>query len=110
MLVPAKITLTKLHDLLQLVMGWTNSHLHGFQVGKKSFAMAGANLEELDMLDEKKYTLEGVLGDSIREFVYEYDFGDSWGHRIKVSSVAQPKTDGSIHCALPGNVPDDVVA
>jgi len=92
-LVPATITLPKLHDLLQLVMGWTNSHLHSFQIGERAFSMAGAGLEELQMLNEKKYTLAGVLGDSIREFVYEYDFGDSWRHHIKVKSIAQPKTD-----------------
>jgi hypothetical protein len=92
-LVPAKITLPKLHDVLQLVMGWTDSHLHSFQIGDRAFSMEGADLEELQMLNEKKYTLDAVLGDSIREFVYEYDFGDSWRHRIKVTPVAKPHTD-----------------
>jgi hypothetical protein len=110
-LVPAKTTLPKLHDLLQLVMGWTNSHLHSFHIGSKAFSMAGADLEELDMLDENKYTLEGVLGESIREFVYEYDFGDSWRHRIKVTSVAHPKTGWFYPLCVAGEraaPPDDV--
>lgn len=93
-LVPAAITLPKLHDLLQLVMGWTDSHLHSFQIGDRTFSSGPAGeLAELEMLNEKKYTLEAVLGDSIREFVYEYDFGDSWRHRIKVKSVAKPNTE-----------------
>src|SRR5256885_2685325 len=29
-LVPSDITLADLHDLLQLAMGWTDSHLHEF--------------------------------------------------------------------------------
>ena len=91
-LVPAAITLPKLHDLLQLAMGWTNSHLHSFTIGKKTFGMAG-DFEELNMLDERKQTLEAALGDSIREFVYEYDFGDSWRHRIAVKPLARPNTN-----------------
>jgi hypothetical protein len=94
LLVPATITLPQLHDLLQLAMGWTNSHLHSFTIGKKTFGMAGVDgFEDLDMLDESKQTLEGVLGQSAREFVYEYDFGDSWHHRIAVKPLAQPNTD-----------------
>ena len=94
LLVPASITLPKLHDLLQLAMGWTNSHLHSFTIGNKTFGMTGVDgSEELDMLDERKQTLEGVLGQSARELVYEYDFGDSWRHRIAVRPLAQPNTD-----------------
>ncbi len=94
LLVPATITLPKLHDLLQLAMGWTNSHLHSFTIDKKTFGMAGVDdFEELNMLDERKQTLEAALGDGIREFVYEYDFGDSWRHRITVKRLARPNTD-----------------
>ena len=30
LLVPSTITLAKLHDILQMAMGWTDSHLHQF--------------------------------------------------------------------------------
>jgi hypothetical protein len=94
LLVQATITLPKLHDLLQLAMGWTNSHLHSFTIGKKTYGMADADdFGELDMLDERKQTLEAALGDSIREFLYEYDFGDGWRHRIAVKPLARPNTD-----------------
>ena len=111
LLVPTKITLPKLHELLQLAMGWTNSHLHSFQIGENTYSMASADLDELEMLDEKKVTLEGALGDSIREFVYEYDFGDSWRHRIKVRDVQKPKTEWFYPLCVAGAraaPPDDV--
>lgn len=111
-LVPAAITLPELHDLLQLVMGWTDSHLHSFQIGDRTFSSGPAGeLAELEMLNEKKYTLEAVLGDSIREFVYEYDFGDSWRHCIKVKSVAKPNTEWFYPLCVAGAraaPPDDV--
>jgi Plasmid pRiA4b ORF-3-like protein len=94
LLVPATITLPQLHDLLQLAMGWTNSHLHSFSIGDRTFAMAGVtDLEELNMLDERKQTLAATLGESIREFIYEYDFGDSWRCRIAAKPLARPNTD-----------------
>lgn len=92
-LVPATITLPKLHDLLQLVMGWTNSHLHSFEIGDRTFSSSHADLDELQMLNEKNHTLAAALGDSVRQFVYEYDFGDSWRHHIDVKPVARPNPD-----------------
>lgn len=101
-LVPGKITLPRLHDLLQLVMGWTNSHLHSFEIGERTFGMDGTDLEELNMLNEKKFTLDEVLGDSIREFTYDYDFGDSWRHHITVTPIAKPRTDWSYPLCVAG--------
>ncbi len=93
LLVPSTIRLSKLHDLLQLVMGWTNSHLHSFHIDQRAFGMSGVDLEELGMLDERKYTLAAALGDTTRKFKYEYDFGDSWHHRIEVKTVTNPNTE-----------------
>ncbi|MCK9296696.1 MAG: plasmid pRiA4b ORF-3 family protein [Desulfobulbaceae bacterium] len=35
--VPASISLDRLHDVIQMVMGWTDSHLHEFTFGKKRY-------------------------------------------------------------------------
>jgi hypothetical protein len=110
-LVPGSIKLPKLHDLLQLVMGWSDSHLHSFEVGHKTFSLAHDEMEDLNILDEQKYTLGRILGESVREFVYEYDFGDSWRHRIKVKPVPQPNTDWFYPLCIAGEraaPPDDV--
>jgi hypothetical protein len=85
--------------------------MHSFEIGDCAFSTAGADLEELQMLNEKKYTLEAALGDSIRDFVYEYDFGDSWRHRIQVTFVAKPKIDWVYPLCVAGAraaPPDDV--
>jgi hypothetical protein len=112
LLVPGTITLPNLHDLLQLSMGWTNSHLHSFTFGKKTFGMAGVDdFEELHMLDERKQTLEAALGEGMREFLYEYDFGDSWRCRIAVKLLARanlewhyPLCTGGARAAPPDDV------
>jgi len=35
--VPGDITLDRFHDVIQIVMGWTDSHLHEFAIGKKRY-------------------------------------------------------------------------
>lgn len=39
LLVPAGITVAKLHQALQDAMGWTNSHLHCFEVAGRRIGM-----------------------------------------------------------------------
>ena len=110
-LVPGSIKLPKLHNLLQRVMGWSDSHLHSFEFGKKSFCPAHEDMEDLNLLDEQKFTLRRVLGESVREFVYGYDFGDCWRHRIKVKPVPQPNTEWFYPLCIAGEraaPPDDV--
>lgn len=94
LLVPATITLPRLHDLLQLAIGWTNSHLHSFTFGTKTYGMADIDgFEELDMFDERKQALESLLGEDLRQFRYEYDFGDSWRCVIAVKPVPRPNRE-----------------
>ena len=38
-------TLDGLHDVIQVAMGWTNSHLHQFTVGKTYFGVPGVKSE-----------------------------------------------------------------
>jgi len=40
LLVSSDITLAGLHDLLQLAMGWTDSHMHEFRFRGQCYAMA----------------------------------------------------------------------
>jgi hypothetical protein len=110
-LVPDSMKLSQLHELLQLVMGWNNSHLHSFQFGKKVFSSRPTELEELNMLDEGKYTLERALVESAHEFVYEYDFGDSWRHLVQVKLVTKPNIEWFYPLCVAGAraaPPDDV--
>ena len=37
-LVPANCTLAQLHDIIQIAMGWDNSHLHSFQIRGQTYS------------------------------------------------------------------------
>lgn len=90
---PGDLTLLDLHDVIQAAMGWTDSHLHRFRTG--SDHRSPHFVTEFD-LDEGE---DGVLEDGVRldQLVrhkgdglwYEYDFGDSWEHRLKVEAVLE---------------------
>lgn len=78
--VPARITLDRLHDVIQIVMGWADSHLYEFTIGKKRYTEYPESKE--DGLACGKYRLGDLLKQKGRTFHYLYDFGDSWEHEL----------------------------
>ncbi len=73
LLVPAGLTLETLHDVLQVAMGWTDSHLHEFRVGKKRFGVPDPDDELMDLPpvgDERKAHLFMVLGKAGAKAIY----------------------------------------
>lgn len=78
--VPASITLDRLHDVIQIVMGWTDSHLHQFTIGKKRYTEYLEYQE--DGFEDGNYRLGDLVKQKNRKFSYLYDFGDSWEHEI----------------------------
>ncbi len=90
---PGDLTLPRLHDVIQAAMGWSNSHLHRFRIGRDHRAPYFVTAFDLDEGDE------GLLEDDVRldqllnaegaELWYEYDFGDGWDHKLTVEEVLQ---------------------
>jgi hypothetical protein len=80
------ILLPHLHGVLQLAMGWTNSHLHSFRVGKRIFAEPSAD-DYIPVTDYRSVRLNQVAPKVKDRLVYLYDFGDSWEHDIVVEEI-----------------------
>ncbi len=78
--VPVGITLDRLHDVIQIVMGWTDSHLHEFTIGNKRYTEYPESREE--GLACGRFRLGDLLKQKGRTFLYMYDFGDSWEHEL----------------------------
>lgn len=38
-LVPGEMSLAELHEVVQVVMGWTDSHLHEFEAGRTRYGV-----------------------------------------------------------------------
>ena len=90
--VPSNLCLTSLAQAILLAFGWNEDHLHQFLESRKNHYATSMN--ELGgtlypgTKDGSRYGVSHLLkkqGDSV---LFEYDYGDSWYHKVKLKSVA----------------------
>ncbi len=96
--VPGSITLDRLHDVIQIVMGWQDYHLHEFVIGKMKYTEnpEGKDDGEVDGL----FRLVDLVKQKGRNIRYLYDFGDSWEHEITIedSRCSHPQLQAPVEC------------
>lgn len=85
---PGAVKMAKVSEMLLAAMGWTDSHLHAFDVGDNRYGMCFDDYPE-EEIDEKSVSVLQVLRDE-RRFTYEYDFGDSWEHDVVIEALTRP--------------------
>lgn len=88
-LVPGSIKLPTLHVVLLQTMGWMGGHLHEFVIGDRNYGVPDPDYPEPSVEREDRATLAGALG-ALKSFIYLYDFGDGWEHRVKVEKILPP--------------------
>lgn len=91
-------TIEQFHELIQTAMGWTNSHLHEFDVDGTHYTHPGFLQDQFDDFGAVSYAEHRITDLSARygeklQMRYMYDFGDGWEHDIKLEEVfpAEPK-------------------
>lgn len=86
--VPVDATFRQLHQLLQVVFGWYDTHLHLFEVDHQAVGPVDGDLgfAASDNVDEAELRLCDAVEPG-SEFVYLYDFGDNWEHRVVVEGT-----------------------
>ena len=90
--VASDTTLANFHMVLQRVMGWTNSHMHQFIVGRTFYGRPDPAFADMgsETLGEKRYKVADLAPVAKKKFIYEYDFGDGWQHEVVVEKVLPP--------------------
>lgn len=74
-------TIADLHYIIQIVMGWTDSHLHRFIIHGKHYGIA--QIGGMWFSDDPRAVKLSDFGWRMRErFLYEYDFSDNWQHQM----------------------------
>ncbi|MDY0137939.1 MAG: plasmid pRiA4b ORF-3 family protein [Thiomicrospira sp.] len=76
-LVPANISLAKLHKLIQIVFNFEDYHLHQFTY----------NRQEISKSAETRTALNSLLVKQKQKLDYAYDFGDGWEFTIQLEKV-----------------------
>jgi len=83
-----------LHWHIQGAFGWTNSHLHDFDIGTDRYGI-------ISQIDDPNYpeckdSLTTLLSDILPKdgkrfvFKYTYDMGDNWEHEVIFEGVVNP--------------------
>ena len=106
------LTLAKLDRVIQAAMGWTNSHLHEFKIAGQRYGIPDDEWpDDNPPSDDRRSHIGPVLGDSVNEFSYLYDFGDHWQHTVKVEKLLKPNEINTWPTCLAGQnacPPEDV--
>jgi hypothetical protein len=91
LLAPADMTLTELHDVLQVAMGWEGEHMHEFSIGRRQMRR---RVLMPPVENESTTHLSSLLGRVGAQATYTYDFGDNWEHGIVLEKrlSADPNT------------------
>ena len=93
LLVPGAISLKELHDVLQVAVGWTDSHLHQFVAGGTLYGRPDPGFGR-GCVNEKGVRLDAVLQAEKDAMIYEYDFGDGWQHKVVLEKILGSALDG----------------
>lgn len=111
-LIPENITLYKLHQVLQIVMGWDDYHLHIFTIKGQIFGdPAQDEYGDLNTKSEKHYHLNKLISTEGEKFLYEYDFGDGWIHSIVLEKIQLADSEANYPVCVAGKracPPEDV--
>ncbi len=112
--VPYDIKLGKLHDVIQTVFGWTDSHLHAFTANDGTHYCPPDPYSgdfDNDFCDERKAKLTDLVTGEKQSFMYQYDFGDDWVHTAKVTKTYAPAAGVKYPVCLAGKracPPEDI--
>ena len=88
--VPSYFTLGDLSNMIIAAMGWTNSHLHVFEVGDARYGMVDPEWDDLGFLDENRVRVDKALPTVGVKVRFEYDFGDGWEHDVLIEGITLP--------------------
>lgn len=115
LLISADTTLTDLHDILQIVMGWEDSHMHMFTIQGQDYSTPSpydpSLLEKMNAKSTLRVKLNKLITAEGEKFEYVYDFGDNWHHTILIEKILPPDPKQKLPRCIAGKracPPEDV--
>ena len=107
------LRLDELHDVIQIAMGWRDSHLHEFmelnpfeprhplpRIGRDPLRWTMPDFDDdRPGLPESEWTIAAAFAELAGPLYYEYDFGDGWTHAVELIE-AEPGGDDEPRAVL----------
>ncbi len=114
----AETTFWALHVALQNAMGWTDSHLHDFEIPRADVGEP-AWIGMLDFAGDEDRTIHADFDERLdswihcegERFFYNYDYGDGWRNEVVVEAIEPAAPGGRYPRCLAGEracPPEDV--
>jgi len=109
--VASSLTLDVVHEVIQVVVGWTDSHLHRFASApghsdRTRYYHAPYDVAEGDDgTPEEQVRLGDVLAEVGDRLHYQYDYGDDWRHTLELDAVGPPHDHQSYARCTDGDRP-----
>lgn len=89
--IPGSTSLADFHQIIQIVFGWDDDHLHRFHIYGKDYGIAylgGISFSD----DPYAVLLDDFAFDVGDRFTYEYNFFESWLHDIRIEAIETVST------------------
>ena len=99
--VHADVTLERLHEILQVAMGWRRRHLHQFELEGRVYAERHDGMPAA-YGDVARTRLDALLVRVRDRLHYEYDLGDGWVHSIVLEKVHARQPEDRVCMILDG--------
>jgi hypothetical protein len=97
--VPNRIWLCCLHDVIQIAMGWSDSHLHQFEKNGTNWGVVEYDeFGDLELISEDRAPLDEVLKTAGESLIYIYDFGDNWRHEVVLEQITSSDASAKPIC------------
>ncbi|MFA5848871.1 MAG: plasmid pRiA4b ORF-3 family protein [Bacteroidales bacterium] len=90
-LVLSDMLLSDLHEVIQITMGWTDSHLHRFVKNRTYYTAKPEDDDPMAAMRNVVYKglhVSALLKEEKEKIVYEYDFGDDWEHELVLEKIS----------------------
>ena len=108
-LVAKNATFLDLHYTIQIAMGWENYHLFEFKINNNRIGIPDEDFDDMGygpskVLHADQILLEKLIRTTGEEFIYEYDFGDGWIHKITVEKFLPRDSKKSYPVCIDGKL------
>jgi hypothetical protein len=93
-IVPETFTFDQFHVVIQLAFGWEFGHLYQFSAkgwGDSPYISVPFENDDEPIIDSAKIKLKDVFKKENQTYMYIYDFGDSWEHKITLEKITDNK-------------------
>ncbi|WP_243357983.1 plasmid pRiA4b ORF-3 family protein [Fundidesulfovibrio terrae] len=109
--VPGEVSLFRLNLLIQRAMGWKNTHLSEFNIDSRKYGATEQDHFAEGVYEFKKFKLSQVVTAAGQSFLYAYDFGDDWLHKVVVEDILARENEVKYPLCIAGEracPPEDV--